>query len=78
VNNAELYDILADPGETRNVIGAHPEAVARMRAAYDRWWGEVLPALENEDAIGPKVNPFKALYEEQFGRPARADAKGKG
>jgi len=23
----------------------------------------------NEDAVGPKVNPFKELYEKQFGGP---------
>jgi arylsulfatase A-like enzyme len=67
VNNAELYDIRSDPGETQNVIAAHPEAVAAMRAAYDRWWAEILPCLENEDAVGPKVNPFKARYWQQFG-----------
>jgi len=67
VNNRELFDVLKDPGETTNVIDRHPEAVAGMRAAYDRWWAEVLPALENEDAVGPKVNPFKALYWQQFG-----------
>jgi arylsulfatase len=67
VNNAELYDVLADPGETTNVIARHPEVVARMRAAYDCWWAEILPALENENAVGPKVNPFKTLYWQQFG-----------
>jgi arylsulfatase len=67
VNNEELYDIQADPGETKNVIGEHPEVVARMRAAYDQWWSEVLPAMENEEAVGPKINPFKARYWQQFG-----------
>jgi arylsulfatase A-like enzyme len=67
VNNKELYDIKADPGETKNIITEHPEVVAAMRAAYDQWWAEVLPALENEDAVGPKVNPFKARYWKQFG-----------
>ena len=67
VNNKELYDIQQDPGETRNVIDKYPEVVAAMRAAYDRWWNEVLPAMENEDAVGPKVNPFKARYWRQFG-----------
>jgi arylsulfatase len=62
-----LYDVQSDPGETRNVIAEHPQVVAAMRAAYDRWWAEVLPALENENAVGPKVNPFKALYRKQFG-----------
>ena len=46
-------------------------APGRRRAdsatAYDRWWQSVLPALENEDVTGPKVNPFKALYWKQFG-----------
>jgi arylsulfatase A-like enzyme len=75
VHNAELYDLRADPGETRNVIAEHPDVVARMRAAYDRWWAEVLPAMENEDAVGPKVNPFKEKYEAQFGRGARRETK---
>ncbi len=67
VNNTELHDIQNDPGETTNVIDQHPQAVAEMRAAYDQWWSEVLPALENEDATGPAVNPFKELYWKQFG-----------
>ena len=65
VNNKELHDIAADPGETTNVIDKHPEVVAAMRKAYDQWWSEVLPAMVNEDAPVPKENPFKALYREQ-------------
>jgi arylsulfatase len=67
VNNRELYDVKADPGETRNALDQHPEVVAAMRAAYDRWWEEILPCLVNEDAVGPPVNPFKDLYWKQFG-----------
>jgi len=67
VNNQELYDLQADPGEKQNVIAEHPEVVASIRAAYDQWWSEILPALENEDAVGPKVNPFKEAYWKQFG-----------
>ncbi len=65
VNNEELYDIAADPGETTNVVDQHPGVVAAMRKAYDRWWSEVLPALVNEDAPVPKANPFKVWYREQ-------------
>lgn len=67
VNNAELYDLQADPGETRNVIAEQPQVAAELRAAYDGWWESVLPCLVNELAVGPRVNPFKAAYWAQFG-----------
>jgi arylsulfatase len=67
VNNQELYDLNTDPGEKNNAIADHPEVVAEMRVAYGQWWSEVLPTLENENAIGPKVNPFKEAYWKQFG-----------
>jgi arylsulfatase len=69
VNNTELYDIPADPGQTANVADKHPEAVAAMQKAYDQWWSEVLPAMVNEDAPVPKENPFKVLYREQAASP---------
>jgi arylsulfatase len=76
VNNKELYDIRDDPGETRNVIEQHPQIVAAMRSAYDQWWSEILPALENENVVGPSVNPFKELYWKQFGGgPTETKAK---
>lgn len=67
VNNSELFDLIADPGQTRNVIDRFPEVTEELRRAYEQWWSEILPALENENVIGPKVNPFKALYWKQFG-----------
>lgn len=67
VKNKELYDIANDPGETKNVIDQYPEVVAKMRAAYDRWWDEVLPCMVNENVFGPKINPFKERYWKQFG-----------
>jgi arylsulfatase len=69
VNNSELYDLQHDPGEQQNVIAAHPDEVKRLRAAYDHWWQDVQAHLENESAVGPKENPFKTLYYQQFGRP---------
>ncbi len=67
VKNEELYDIKADPGETKNVIADHPDVVAKLRAAYDKWWADVQPLLVNEDAMGPKINPLKEIYWKQFG-----------
>jgi len=63
----ELYDLKEDPGEKKDVADQHPEVVKEMSAAYDKWWDEILPCLENEDAVGPAVNPFKELYWKQFG-----------
>jgi arylsulfatase A-like enzyme len=68
VNNAELYDIENDPGETKNVLAEHPDVVTALRYAYDLWWDEVLPCLENENVVGPAENPFKVRYWRQFGK----------
>ncbi len=76
VNDTELYDLKTDPGEMKNVIAEHSGVVTKMRAAYDQWWSEILPALENENVVGPKVNPFKEIYWQQFGGgPAAAVTK---
>jgi arylsulfatase len=71
VEDKELYDLKSDPGETTNVIDQYPDEVAKLRAAYDRWWDEVQPLLVNEEAVGPEINPFKALYWKQFGGPSQ-------
>lgn len=65
VNNSELYDIDADPGETTNVIEKHPEAVTKMRAAYDKWWSETRPLMVNETVPNSPTKPFWVLYEKQ-------------
>jgi arylsulfatase len=67
VNNKELYDLTADPGESKNVLTEHPDVAASLRATYEHWWLEVLPMMVNETAIGPKINPLKELYWKQFG-----------
>lgn len=68
VNGVELYDLLADPAESRNLLATHPAEAVRLRKAYDDWWKDILPsALRNEDALGPYLNPFKAAFWEQNG-----------
>jgi len=68
VNNKELYDLKADPGEKTNVLAEHPDVVATLRAAYDQWWSDVQPLLVNEVVTNvPKINPMKELYWKQFG-----------
>jgi arylsulfatase len=68
VNNEALFDLKADPGESKNVIAEHPEVVASLRASYDKWWADVQPLLVNEAVTDiPKINPMKELYWKQFG-----------
>ena len=38
VNNKELYDITADPGQSKNIAAMHPAVVRTLNAAYDGWW----------------------------------------
>ena len=63
----ELYDLKNDPGEKTNVAAQFPEVVKELDGAYDKWWAEVLPCMENEDAVPPKSAPYQDLYRKQFG-----------
>ena len=37
----ELYDLEADPGESRNIAGEHPDLVARLKSGYEAWFRDV-------------------------------------
>jgi arylsulfatase len=63
----QLFDVTADPGQTRDLAMEAPAEVTRLSAAYDAWWQSIQPQLVNESAHGPAVNPFKEHYWKQFG-----------
>ncbi len=42
VNGRELYDVAADPGESKNVAAEHPEQAAELKAAYEKWFADVM------------------------------------
>ncbi len=70
----QLFDLKGDYGEQHNVAAEHPEVVKELSAAFDKFWSEALPLMVNEQAIGPKINPFQELYYQQFGgRPTPED-----
>ncbi|TDJ76742.1 MAG: DUF4976 domain-containing protein [Planctomycetota bacterium] len=66
----ELFDLEADPHETREVSEANPERVAALAAAIDTWWPAEVPARPNvlflltddqrADAMGSAGHPFLA------------------
>ncbi|MEZ5351099.1 MAG: sulfatase-like hydrolase/transferase [Bryobacteraceae bacterium] len=35
---AELFDVVADPAETRNLAAEKPDTVRQLRRTLDRWW----------------------------------------
>lgn len=43
VDGKLLYDLPADPGQTKDVAASHAEVVAKLRAEYDAWWTSVSP-----------------------------------
>ena len=64
------------PGSVATTNWSHrlPQTVKQLDAEYDRWWESVQPQLVNEDAVAPNVNPFRELFEKQFGGGATAPA----
>jgi arylsulfatase len=65
--NWQLFDVKADLGETTDLASQQPDVVKKLDAAYEKWWDSVQPQLVNENATGPKINPFKEQYWKQFG-----------
>jgi arylsulfatase len=65
VHNLELYDVISDPGQKRDIAAEHPEVVAEMRKVYDQWWSELRPYMVNENVPLAKEKPFWIEYEKQ-------------
>lgn len=52
-----LFDMIADPGQTRNVAAAHPETAQRLKQEVADWKAEVLPRNADD-------RPFPIGYRE--------------
>lgn len=51
IDCTQLYDMGEDPGQTKNVAMEHPDTVAMLKAAYDRWFDGLSDALGRENPI---------------------------
>lgn len=71
----QLFDVINDPGQTTNIADQQPGVVAKLSAVYEEWWTSLKGQVSlNENAIGPKLNPFAEQYWKQFGGgPTEAD-----
>jgi arylsulfatase len=65
INNKELYDVITDPGETRNIASEHPKVVTQMSKVYDEWWTNVGPYMVNENVPLSNEKPFWIEYNKQ-------------
>lgn len=64
----QLFDVIADPGQTKDIADENLEIVQKMTATYDEWWSSLKGQYDvNEKALGPKLNPFAEIYWKQFG-----------
>lgn len=64
-----LYDLRADPLETRDVAGTHPEVVAERRRRLEALLGQELGTPLPDGPVGETVAPTRAYY---GSRPSRA------
>jgi arylsulfatase A-like enzyme len=71
----QLFDVIADPAQSKDIAADKPEIVKQMSAVYDQWWDSLKGQYDiNEHAVGPKLNPFAEIFWKQFGGgPTQAD-----
>ncbi|QXP71072.1 arylsulfatase [Polaribacter sp. R2A056_3_33] len=66
VNNKELYDVINDPGETKNIALENPEVIENFKQPYDEWWSNSIPLMVNENRKRIKEQPLHAKYYKQL------------
>jgi arylsulfatase A-like enzyme len=59
VDYARLFDIQADPTQSKDLAADHPEVVAKLRDRYDSYWQHISPRLTpvRIDIGNPNENP---------------------
>ncbi|MFK7843940.1 MAG: arylsulfatase [Rhodothermales bacterium] len=64
VNQNELYDVQADPGQENDVAAEHPDVVTRLQADYEGWWQSLTPGFDEyvRIAVGNEAeNPVEFM-----------------
>lgn len=59
----ELFDLIADPGQQKNLFAEHPAEAQRLLTAYGQWWEKVLPVLREpvRYVVGSEACPLVRL-----------------
>ena len=66
VNNKELYDVMNDPGERKNVASENPEVITKFEQPYNEWWSSSIPFMINENRKRVKKQPLHLKYDKQL------------
>lgn len=64
-DQGRLYDMVADPSQTRDVSGAEAAVASKLKKAVAEWSAEVFPF------VGPEDRPFPVGYSKLTWLPAR-------
>ncbi len=81
VRGKELYDLVADPQESKDVSADHPDVVAKLRSEYEAWFRDVSSRGYDPSPIfvgTPHENPVVLTRQDWRGPAATWDAKGLG
>jgi arylsulfatase A-like enzyme len=60
VNGDELYDIVADPGQRKDVAAEHPDVIAHLKEWYEGYWKHVSKRFDEFARLvvgAPEANP---------------------
>jgi hypothetical protein len=76
VNETELYDIHADPGQEHEIAGDHPGRVAALRKQLAAYWKSIFPeSYDRPRAIRVGAGE-ETVITPLYGRPVRGKAGG--
>lgn len=78
----ELYDVEADPGEQRNLLGEHADVASQLQTEYDKWFRSV-STTRPDNYAPPRIiigssheNPSVLTRQDWRGATWAADAQG--
>lgn len=55
---AELYDLISDPGETKNVISQYPDEAIALQEKIQVWFERISPTPHGEPITEPVIQPY--------------------
>lgn len=74
INGKELYDIKADPAQSKDVAAGQADVVARLRTDYEAWWTSLEPVFGEFVAVdvgNPGENPAQLTAHDWHALPGQ-------